>query len=563
MRNLTKAVAVYTMFCFMVLQLGSGELRAESFGTASTSMSTPVFYDYTKGFATVGYDFKNGEMTQYTAGKIDYTYRIGEDGGIIMLTDYSYDEQGRIDKITDCTTGKYIQYGEVKNAEGETKWLAVAEYNADGAKIGEYRYDSDFTLMEKDLINKVNNTDTVTGRIFYENGKPSKQVMYYEQSTDSNGKPCWNKLGSEVTVKTWTYGEGGKLVSSVDTKKDDGGNWYSEETKYDDKERAVSVLRDGVEVGTFEYSDLTGVMTKSTYTGKDGLVTNTSYDKYGRVTEVTTIGKKTIEREVEGEKIQVPVTIETKTVYTYNDTSQAKTLQVKDKDGTTKTITVRAGALASTKTHSRTYTDGEYKTEVNGFWWSKIKVTIKIDETVDKTDYYENGDIKATEENKVDNGYLNTEADLLSTITSAIVAAIAVIVAIVVIAVVCIFTFGAGAAVFGAIAAGAAVSASAAAAAGAAAVATTVAAVVGACGGVAGAIVSAAIIVVESCVGAACSAVDAANTETSFQDDESSEYNPANVSYSAISLRPPVQPPTKDEGALPDYRANLDPTRMR
>ena len=145
------------MLC--VLLLGGNVATANS-GIGFSGSQLKTVYQYDKGFYAAGINAVDQVITQSIGDLIDYTYYMGTDGSRVILTDYQYeayrDAQGktrsRITRITDCTTGKHIEYGNIFDGKGNVVgWGATDEREKDGTLIGAYNYDDKGLLISKDI----------------------------------------------------------------------------------------------------------------------------------------------------------------------------------------------------------------------------------------------------------------------------------------------------------------------------------------------------------------------------------------------------------------------------
>ena len=131
-----------------------------SIGATGSQLQT--WYVYDKGLYKAGVNTIDQTLTQSIGDLVDYTYYIGTDGSRVILTDYDYESymdsagktRNRITSITDCTTGKHIDYGEIIGADGVKVygWGALVERDRTGRMIGAYNYDEKGKLTSKDIF---------------------------------------------------------------------------------------------------------------------------------------------------------------------------------------------------------------------------------------------------------------------------------------------------------------------------------------------------------------------------------------------------------------------------
>ena len=152
------------------------QLAAEVGITGST---LKTWYLFDKGIYKAGVNALDQTLTQSIGDLVDYTYYIGTDGRRVVLTDYEYEAyvnaegktRNRITKITDATTGKYIEYGEILNNDNVmVGWGALYEYAELQFDSAEYKYIYDNNLQGTML--KKNADGTVPNR--YGNGRVDK-----------------------------------------------------------------------------------------------------------------------------------------------------------------------------------------------------------------------------------------------------------------------------------------------------------------------------------------------------------------------------------------------------
>ena len=146
------------LLCFLLIR---GNVAMANPGTGVAGSQLKTVYQYDKGFYTAGINAIDQVITQSIGDLIDYTYYIGTVGTRVILTDYQYeaykDAQGktrnRITSITDCTTGKYIEYGALIDSNGKAYgWGGLAERDRSGRLIGAYNYDAQGRLVSKDIF---------------------------------------------------------------------------------------------------------------------------------------------------------------------------------------------------------------------------------------------------------------------------------------------------------------------------------------------------------------------------------------------------------------------------
>ncbi|MFH1541145.1 MAG: hypothetical protein ABID79_04760 [Elusimicrobiota bacterium] len=449
-RTMAKKVIAATtaaVFLWMQIFVPSARLFAVTSDINLSGGEGATIYIYNGGHAAQGLNLKTGELTKFVAGKIDYIYRIGTDGKEFIVTDFDYDDLGRLTRITDVTSKKYIEYGEIKNSKNDVVgWGAIKEYDKDDKEIGNYVYNDEGQLLKKELFSKIDANTTIqdkdgntiqtltknkdgyykTGEILYVNGKPSKEITFLELGDHDNDPDTletfiyWGKEGR--VSKTWEHDAQGKLISSKEFKlhyKDTGKHKednadaiyereiVEEETTYDEDEKSASICRNGEKVGSFEY-DACGRLSRSVYKDADGLTTTTTFDKYERAESAITEGQKLIwvdagDNADGGKYQQMTINIKTETTYKYNDTSEAITTKFKDAKGNDITAVAQAGGLISKSTVNHSWGSASFAFTQKMGCGKKMKGfnDVVVDNTTRTAEYFNNGEAVGVQDNSI------------------------------------------------------------------------------------------------------------------------------------------------------------------
>ncbi len=146
------------ILCAALIWCQTSPAFANPAGVTGSTLKTWYLFD--KGIYKAGVNAMDQTLTQSVGDLVDYTYYIGTDGKRVVLTDYQYEAysdtngktKNRITRITDATSGKYIEYGQLVGTDGNTYgWGAQVERSRDGRMIGAYNYDEKGRLTSKDI----------------------------------------------------------------------------------------------------------------------------------------------------------------------------------------------------------------------------------------------------------------------------------------------------------------------------------------------------------------------------------------------------------------------------